>query len=148
MGSGSSRRRGRGAGAAGGAAAGRGGGAPRGPGAAAAAAERELLETVLAECEEAAALPPPGAAGRCAAAAGGGAGPPPDPAALSTRSLRDTENNNVDNECSQGNNKKPEGQSTISYDYSEEELMMKHKTHQMKSSHILHKCKRKQQDTS
>ncbi|XP_064304097.1 cystin-1 [Phalacrocorax carbo] len=127
MGSGSSRRRGAAAAAA----------APAGR---AAAEDRELLERVLAECEEAAALPGPGrrapaaggipparGAGRCGEAAaggggGGGGGPPPEQAALSPRRPPGPENN-ADHQCPERNGKKPAGQSTISYDYSEEELM-------------------------
>ncbi|KAM6279912.1 cystin-1 [Porphyrio hochstetteri] len=128
MGSGISRRR-RGAAAAASAAVPAGG----------AAADRELLETMLAECEEAVALPAPGHrtpaaggmsppwdAGRCGqtAAGGGGAGPPPEQAALSTRSPPGPENDTADcHRCPQRNSKKPSGQSTVSYDYSEEELM-------------------------
>ncbi|XP_074010031.1 cystin-1 [Numenius arquata] len=120
MGSGSSRRRG----AAG----------PAGRGAA--AENRELLQTVLPDCEEAAGLPAPGrrapaaggilpsrdGGGRGEAAAGGG-GSPPELAALSTGSPPGPENNNADHQCPQSNSKKPSGQSAISYDYSEEELM-------------------------
>ncbi|XP_065537687.1 cystin-1 [Lathamus discolor] len=98
---------------------------------------RELLQTALAEGEEAAALPAPGRrapaaagspplrdGGRCGdAAAGGGGGALLPQAALSTRSPVSPENNNADHQCPQGNSKKPAGQSTISYDYSEEELM-------------------------
>ncbi|CAM9965991.1 unnamed protein product [Bubo scandiacus] len=120
MGSGSSRRRGAAAAAA---------AAAVPAGTAAAAETRELLETVLAECEEAAALPGPGrrapAGGRCgevAAGGGGGGGPPPEQAALSTISPSGPENN-ADDQCPQRNSKKPLGKSTISYDYSEEELM-------------------------
>ncbi|XP_065690588.1 cystin-1 [Patagioenas fasciata] len=127
MGSGSSRRRGAAAGAAGGQAVPSGG---------AAAENRELLEKVLAECEEAAALPaparrapagsgvsPPRDAGSCGdAAAGGGGGSPHEQAALLTRSSQDPETTN-NHQCPQRESKKPAGQSTISYDYSEEELM-------------------------
>ncbi|XP_061207755.1 cystin-1 [Neopsephotus bourkii] len=99
---------------------------------------RELLQTALAEGEEeAAALPTPGRrapaaagtppigdGGRCGdAAAGGGGGALLLQAALSTRSPVSPGNNNADHQCPQGNSKKPAGQSTISYDYSEEELM-------------------------
>ncbi|KAM6123126.1 cystin-1 [Pterocles gutturalis] len=130
MGSGSSRRRGAAA-AAGVAAA-----VPAGR---AAADTRELLETALTECEEVAAAlpapgrpapsatggsPPPRDAGRCGeVAAGGGGGPPPQQAALSTRSPPGPKSNNADPQCPQRSSKKPVGQSTISYDYSEEELM-------------------------
>ncbi|XP_074437928.1 cystin-1 isoform X1 [Larus michahellis] len=117
MGSGSSRRRG---------AAGRG----------AAAGNRELPGTAPAECEEAAGppapgrrapaaggIPPPRDGGGCGEAAAGGGGSPSEQAALSTRSPSAPENNNADHQCPQSNSKKPSGQSTISYDYSEEELM-------------------------
>ncbi|KYO32983.1 hypothetical protein Y1Q_0011303 [Alligator mississippiensis] len=43
-----------------------------------------------------------------------------------TRSTPDREKSNFTNECPVQHNKKPEGQSTISYDYSEEELMASH----------------------
>ncbi|XP_055665854.1 cystin-1 [Falco peregrinus] len=125
MGSGSSRRRG----AAGGAAV---------PAGRAAAENRELLETVPAECEEAAAaLPAPGrpapaaggnlpprGAGRWgeAAAAGGGGSPPLQQPALATRSPPGPEID-ADHQCPQRNSKKLAAQSTVSYDYSEEELM-------------------------
>ncbi|KAJ7398809.1 cystin 1 [Pitangus sulphuratus] len=42
---------------------------------------------------------------------------------LSTRSSPGPENNNADHQSPESNSKKPSGQSTISYDYSEEELM-------------------------
>ncbi|KAM8809964.1 cystin-1 [Eudromia elegans] len=124
MGSGSSRRRGRGATAATAATA----ATP------AAAADRELLETVLAECEEAAAPPlllvipmkmPTETSLRGVAGAWERALLLTDPVAEASlsRSPPDPGNNNVDDECSQDNNKQPEGQSTISYDCSEEELM-------------------------
>ncbi|XP_059585648.1 cystin-1 isoform X3 [Alligator mississippiensis] len=112
MGSGSSRRRSRGGapgspGRAGGspAAAGAGGGSPGAQDSAAEDADWRLLQEVLAECEEAAAPAPPAA----------------QPAL--TRSTPDREKSNFTNECPVQHNKKPEGQSTISYDYSEEELM-------------------------
>ncbi|XP_074789615.1 cystin-1 [Athene noctua] len=82
-------------------------------------------------CEEAAALPAPGrrapAGGRCGELAaggggGGGGGPPPEQAAVSSINLSGPENN-ADHQCPQRNSKKPAGKSTISYDYSEEELM-------------------------
>ncbi|KAM7172191.1 cystin-1 isoform 1-T1 [Macrochelys suwanniensis] len=110
----------------------------------------ELLEEVLAECEEPGALPPtargpaapiPGpprrgpagdswaghdrhpraaAAGSCR---GSGAAGGDQPASL-TRSTQDSENNNDSaSEFAVRSNKKPEMQSPISYDYSEEELM-------------------------
>ncbi|XP_050807011.1 cystin-1 [Gopherus flavomarginatus] len=103
----------------------------------------ELLEEVLAECEEPGALPPsPGPAHRgpagdswaghyrhprAAAAAGGsgrgsGAAGGDQPASL-TRSMQDPEKNNSASEFPVRSNKKPEMQSPISYDYSEEELM-------------------------
>ncbi|XP_033368825.1 cystin-1 [Parus major] len=63
----------------------------------------------------------PAAGGSSAEAAGGGAAPLQQ-AALSTRSPPDPENNNLDHQCPESN-KKPLGQSTILYDYSEEELM-------------------------
>ncbi|XP_061316784.1 cystin-1 isoform X1 [Pezoporus flaviventris] len=98
---------------------------------------REPLQTALAEGEEAAALPTPGRrapaaagtpplrdGGSCGdAAAGGGGGALLPQAALSTRSPMSPENNNADHQCPQENSKKTAGQSTISYDYSEEELM-------------------------
>ncbi|KAM9156015.1 cystin-1 [Pangshura tecta] len=111
----------------------------------------ELLEEVLAECEEPGELPaaargpaapipgPPrrGPAGdswaghdrhpRAAAAAAGsgrgsGAAGGDQPASL-TRSMQDPANNNSASEFPVRSNKKPEMQSAISYDYSEEELM-------------------------
>ncbi|KAM6323485.1 cystin-1 [Aegotheles albertisi] len=118
MGSGSSRRRG----AAGARAVPAGG--------AAAAENRQLLETVPAECEEAAALPAPApAAGGIPSpraggeVAGGGGGTPPQQAVLSTKSLPGPENNTANHQCPESNSKKPAVQSTISYDYAEEELM-------------------------
>ncbi|XP_053829286.1 cystin-1 [Vidua macroura] len=63
----------------------------------------------------------PRAGGSSAEAAGGGGGAPLQQAALSTRSPPGPENNNLD-QCPESN-KKPLGQSTILYDYSEEELM-------------------------
>ncbi|XP_057227395.1 cystin-1 [Malurus melanocephalus] len=74
---------------------------------------------------EGAAAPPgpghraPGAGGSSAEAAGGGGAPLLQAA---TRSPPGSENNNVDHQCPESN-KKPLGQSTILYDYSEEELM-------------------------
>ncbi|XP_053919910.1 cystin-1 [Cuculus canorus] len=108
MGSGSSRRRGA-------------AGAAAGPG------NRDPLGMVLPEGEEAAALPGPG----CGAPAAGSILPPardiggslPPRAALSPRSPPGPENNTADHQCPQRNSKKPAGMSTISYDYSEEELM-------------------------
>ncbi|XP_038252531.1 cystin-1 isoform X2 [Dermochelys coriacea] len=106
----------------------------------------ELLEEVLAECEEPGALPPtaPGPAApsrgpagdtwaghdrhpEAAAAAGSGRGSGAaggdQPASL-TRSTQDSENNNNSaSEFPVRSNKKPEMQSPISYDYAEEELM-------------------------
>ncbi|XP_039240811.1 cystin-1 [Pipra filicauda] len=117
MGSGSSRRRG----AAG----------PKGR----AAENRELPETAPAESEGVAApalacpasaaggIPEPRAAGSCGAMWAGGGGAPLQQAALSTRSSPGPENNNADHQGPESNSKKPSGQSTISYDYSEEELM-------------------------
>ncbi|XP_023956330.2 cystin-1 [Trachemys scripta elegans] len=120
------------------------------PGGPAEDSDWELLEEVLAECEEPGALfptargpaapipgPPrrgpagdswaghdrhPGAvaagSGRGSGAAGGD-----QPASL-TRSTQDPENNNSSaSEFPVRSNKKPEMQSPISYDYSEEELM-------------------------
>ncbi|XP_054135023.1 cystin-1 [Melozone crissalis] len=128
MGSGSSRRRGP---------AGRAGQSRDPPG------------TAPADAEGAAAPPGPGyrapAAGGSAEprsgaeAAGGGGGAPLQQAvhvlpvlrtsdldsvlqALSTRSPPSPENNNLDHQCPEGS-KKPLGQPTILYDYSEEELM-------------------------
>ncbi|XP_030303440.1 cystin-1 [Calypte anna] len=129
MGSGSSRRRGA---AAAGAAAER----RAVPAGGAAAAENwQLLETVLTEGEEAAALPAPGRTapaagsippprdcGRCGEAAGEHGGIPPQQAALSTSSPPDPENT-ANHQCPHTNSKKPSGQTTISYDYAEEELM-------------------------
>ncbi|XP_036235675.1 cystin-1 [Molothrus ater] len=114
MGSGSSRRRGP---------AGRAGQSRDPPG------------TAPADGEGAAAPPGPGrrapaaggsaeprAGGSGAEAAGGGGGAPLQQAALSTRSPPSPENNNLDQQCPEGS-KKPLGQPTILYDYSEEELM-------------------------
>ncbi|XP_071297064.1 cystin-1 [Agelaius tricolor] len=114
MGSGSSRRRGL---------AGRAGQSRDPPG------------TAPADGEGAAAPPGPGrrapaaggsaetrAGGSGAEAAGGGGGAPLQQAALSTRSPPSPENNNLDQQCPEGS-KKPLGQPTILYDYSEEELM-------------------------
>ncbi|KAL9864428.1 cystin-1 isoform 1-T1 [Geothlypis trichas] len=81
----------------------------------------------------------PRAGGSGAEAAGGGGGAPLQQAvhvlpvlrtpdvdtalqALSTRSPPSPENNNLDQQCPEGS-KKPLGQPTILYDYSEEELM-------------------------
>ncbi|XP_051469776.1 cystin-1 [Apus apus] len=128
MGSGSSRRRG-----AAGRAVPAGGAAAAAAAAAAAGEKRQLLETVPGECGEAAALPAPCRPAPAAGgiippprdggeAAGDGGGTPPRQAALSARSppgLEDTANH----QCPQGNSKEPSGQSTISYDYAEEELM-------------------------
>ncbi|XP_063281067.1 cystin-1 [Prinia subflava] len=111
MGSGSSRRRGP-AGRAGqsrdlpGTAGGEGAAAPPGPGRPAPAAGGSAE---------------PRAGGSSAEAAGGG-GAPLQQAALSTRSLPGPENNNLDHQCPESS-KKPLEQSTILYDYSEEELM-------------------------
>ncbi|XP_071403906.1 cystin-1 [Pithys albifrons albifrons] len=118
MGSGSSRRRG----AAG----------PAGR----AAENRELPEPAPAGSEGAAAppapartapaaggIPEPRAAGSCGELRGCGGGAPLQQATLSTRSSAALENNNADHQCPESNSKKPSGQSTISYDYSEEELM-------------------------
>ncbi|CAM9919926.1 unnamed protein product [Bubo scandiacus] len=117
MGSGSSRRRGAAAAAA---------AAAVPAGTAAAAETRELLETVLAECEEAAALPGPGrrapAGGRCGEVAAGGGGGGGAPARAGARSPPGTATCSC-HLCPQRNSKKPLGKSTISYDYSEEELM-------------------------
>lgn len=109
----------------------------------------ELLEAVLAECEEPDALlptargsaapiqgpPPRGPAGdswtghgwdsraaEAAAAAGSGAAGGDLRASL-IRSTQDPENNTSTNVCPVRSNKKSEMQSPISYDYSEEELM-------------------------
>ncbi|CAM4532271.1 cystin-1 isoform X5 [Caretta caretta] len=110
----------------------------------------ELLEEVLAECEEPGALPPtargpaapipgpprrgpagdsgadhdrhPGAAA-AGSGRGSGAAGGDQPASL-TRSTQDPENNNNSaSEFPVRSNKKPEMQSPISYDYAEEELM-------------------------
>ncbi|XP_064563781.1 cystin-1 [Zonotrichia leucophrys gambelii] len=85
-----------------------------------------------ADGEGAAATPGPGyrapAAGGSAEprsgaeAAGGGGGAPLQQAALLPRSPSSPENNNLDHQCPEGS-KKPLGQPTILYDYSEEELM-------------------------
>ncbi|XP_053794446.1 cystin-1 [Vidua chalybeata] len=96
---------------------------------------RDLPGTAPADGEGAAAPPGPGrrapaaggsaeprAGGSSAEAAGGGGGAPLQQAALSTRSPPGPENNNLDQQCPESN-KKPLGQSTILYDYSEEELM-------------------------
>ncbi|XP_072782468.1 cystin-1 isoform X2 [Taeniopygia guttata] len=64
----------------------------------------------------------PRAGGSGAEAAGGGGGAPLQQAALSLRSPPGPENNNLDQQCPESN-KKSLGQSTILYDYSEEELM-------------------------
>ncbi|KAG6933055.1 cystin 1, partial [Chelydra serpentina] len=111
----------------------------------------ELLEEVLAECEEPGALPPtargpaapipgpprrgppgdswaghdrhPRAAAAAGSCRGSGAAGGDQPASL-TRSTQDSENNNDSaSEFAVRSNKKPEMQSPISYDYSEEELM-------------------------
>ncbi|XP_068039580.1 cystin-1 [Anomalospiza imberbis] len=88
---------------------------------------RGLPGTAPADGEGAAAPPGPGrrapaAGGSSAEAAGGGGGAPLQQAALSTRSPPGPENNNLDQQCPESN-KTPLGQSTILYDYSEEELM-------------------------
>ncbi|XP_066170906.1 cystin-1 [Sylvia atricapilla] len=105
MGSGSSRRRGP------------AGGAGHG---------RDPPGTAPADGEGAAAPPGPGrrapAAGGSSVEAAAGGGAPLQQAALSTRSPPGPENGNLDHQCSESN-KKPLGQSTILYDYSEEELM-------------------------
>ncbi|XP_058657486.1 cystin-1 [Ammospiza caudacuta] len=114
MGSGSSRRRGP---------AGRAGQSRDPPG------------TAPADGEGAAAPPGPGyrapaaggsaeprSGGSGAEAAGGGGEAPLQQAALSPRSPPSPENNNLDHQRPEGS-KKPLGQPTILYDYSEEELM-------------------------
>ncbi|XP_056343337.1 cystin-1 [Oenanthe melanoleuca] len=79
-----------------------------------------------AEGEGAAAAPGPGpgaaGGGGSGAEAAGGGGAPLRQAALSTRSPPGPENSNLDHQCPESS-KKPLGQSTVLYDYSEEELM-------------------------
>ncbi|XP_069706598.1 cystin-1 isoform X2 [Phaenicophaeus curvirostris] len=99
MGSGSSRRRGP---------AGRGTG------------HRDPRGTAPARGEEEA-VPPPGPGGSSPARDTGG-GSRPQPAVLSPRSPPGPEDDTVDHQCPQRNSKST-GKSTISYDYSEEELM-------------------------